>query len=70
MAALYLLAVAEKQLDHAARSAEVLQQVVALEPRNTDAHYLLGQNLAKLGRESDAIAHWKNAVELDRKSVV
>jgi len=65
VAALYLLAVAEKQLDHAARSAEVLQQVVALEPRNTDAHYLLGQNLAKLGRESDAIAHWKNAVELD-----
>jgi tetratricopeptide (TPR) repeat protein len=59
------LAVAEKQMDNAARSAEILQQVIALEPSHTDAHYLLGQDLAKLGRESDAIAQWKKAVDLN-----
>jgi len=63
--ALYLLAVAEKQLDDVSRSAQLLQQVVALEPANTDAQYLLGQDLAKMGEESGAIAHWRKAVELN-----
>ena len=60
-----LLAVTEKQLDNAARSAELLRQVVILDPKNTDAHYLLGQDLAKLGKESDAVAEWKKTTELD-----
>jgi cytochrome c-type biogenesis protein CcmH/NrfG len=62
--ALYLLAIAEKQLDNAGRSAELLQRVVAIEPRNIDAHYLLGQDLAKLGKESEAVAQWRQAVDL------
>jgi hypothetical protein len=44
------LAIAEKQLDDVSRSAQLLQQVVALEPANTDAQYLLGQDLAKMGK--------------------
>jgi len=64
-AALYLLAVAEKQLDDAAASAETLQRVVILDPRNAEAQYLLGQDLAKLGHETEAITHWRRAVELN-----
>ena len=58
-AVLYLLAVAEKQLDQPARSAELLERVIALEPGNADAQFLLGQVLAKLGREADAIGAGK-----------
>jgi tetratricopeptide (TPR) repeat protein len=64
-AVLYLLAVAEKQLDQPARSAELLERVIALEPGNADAQFLLGQVLAKLGRESDAIVRWKKTVQLN-----
>jgi tetratricopeptide (TPR) repeat protein len=38
---------------------------LAQEPTHTDAQYLLGQDLAKLGKESGAIAHWRKAVELN-----
>jgi len=38
---------------------------VILDPKNTDAHYLLGQDLAKLGKDSDAVAEWKKTTELD-----
>ena len=36
-----------------------------LEPRNTDAHYMLGQDLLKLGEQSNAIKEWRKTVELD-----
>src|SRR5579885_1614339 len=63
-AALYLLGLAEKQMDHPERSAELLQQAVAIDPNHSDAQYLLGQDLARLGRTAEAVAHWKKAVEL------
>jgi tetratricopeptide (TPR) repeat protein len=54
-----VLAVTENQLDCAARSAELLRHVVILDPKNTAAYYLLRQDLAKLGKDSEAIVQWK-----------
>jgi tetratricopeptide (TPR) repeat protein len=39
--------------------------VVALQPDNADAQYLLGQNLQHSGDNSAAIQHWKAAIEAD-----
>jgi len=52
----------EKRLDHPERSAELLSKVVELEPGNSDAQYLLGQSLLRLGKNAEAVSHWKKAV--------
>ena len=62
---LYRLALVEKQLDHPERSLDLLRQVVSRQPGNADAHYLMGQNLARLGRTAEAVAAWKRTLEID-----
>jgi tetratricopeptide (TPR) repeat protein len=42
-----------------------LQNVVVLQPDNADAQYLLGQYLERAGKTTDAIAHWKLALQAD-----
>ena len=41
------------------------EKVVALQPDNADAQYLLGQNLEHSGDSLAAIQHWKAAVQAD-----
>ena len=41
---------------------ELLQQVIRLAPQDSDAQYLLGQNLLQLGRTEAAIGYWKAAL--------
>ena len=43
---------------------EVLEQVVALDPSDAEAHNDLGVALASLGREDDAIGHFRQALTL------
>jgi tetratricopeptide (TPR) repeat protein len=42
-----------------------LRKVVAAQPDNADAQYLLGQNLEHLGDSAAAVRHWKAAVQGD-----
>ncbi|OLE68471.1 MAG: hypothetical protein AUG74_09745 [Bacteroidetes bacterium 13_1_20CM_4_60_6] len=53
----------ERQTNNVRRAAELLQKLVALEPDHSDAQFLLGQNLEKLGKTNEAIDHWKRAIE-------
>jgi tetratricopeptide (TPR) repeat protein len=64
-AALYLLALAEKQLEQLTGAAATARKVVVLEPDNADAHYLLAQILAKMGSQSDAVTEWKIVAKLN-----
>ena len=64
-APLFLLAVAEQQLHRADVSAEILRKLIALEPLNPDVHYLLAQNLFRLGKTSDAMQEWKRVLEIN-----
>ena len=64
-AALYFLALVENQNNQLQHSTELLIKLVALEPGNADAQYLLGQNLERLGQTNDAIQHWKLAIQAD-----
>jgi len=66
-AALYLLALLERHENNLSRSTELSRKLVALEPRNPDAQFLLGQNLLLRGQQEEAIQHWKMAIELDPK---
>lgn len=61
----YLLALIEKQEGHLVKSAELLKKLVELQPRHSAAQFLLGQTLLGLGREQEAVAHWRSAVEAD-----
>jgi tetratricopeptide (TPR) repeat protein len=63
--ALYFLALVERQSGNVRRSAELFQKVVELHPDLSDAQFLLGQDLDKLGRSSEAIEHWKLALQDD-----
>jgi tetratricopeptide (TPR) repeat protein len=63
--ALYLLALAEKQGNHLARSTELFEKVIALQPGNPDAQFLLGQNLEHQGKTNEAVAHWRLTLEAD-----
>ena len=47
------------------RSTVLLQKVVAAQPDNADAQYLLGQNMEHSGDSLAAIQHWKAAVQAD-----
>jgi tetratricopeptide (TPR) repeat protein len=66
-AALYLLALLESHENNLSRSTELSRKVVALEPRNPDAQFLLGQNLFLSGKREEAIQHWEMAIESDPK---
>jgi tetratricopeptide (TPR) repeat protein len=48
---------------------EVLDRLVRIDPENTDAHYLLGQNLLRAGKTQEAVEQWKIAVKLDPQNV-
>ena len=62
-APIYLLALVEKRANRVSKSTDLLQRVIALEPRNADAQYLLGENLLDLGKTDLAIRHWKLALD-------
>ena len=60
------LAVAHLQYDHNwAASSEALAQVAKLDPNNALAHQVGGHLNAAVGRISDAVAHFRRAVDLD-----
>jgi tetratricopeptide (TPR) repeat protein len=61
--ALYLLALLERQAGNVARSTELAEKLVAMESRDADYQYLLGQNLFQQGDRQGAIEHFKLAVE-------
>jgi tetratricopeptide (TPR) repeat protein len=63
--ALYFLALAAKQDNDLARSTELFEKLLALQPENPDAQFLLGQNLDHQGNISEAMAHWKLALQAD-----
>ena len=63
--ALYFLALAAKQDNDLPRSTELFEKLLALQPGNADAQFLLGQNLEHQGNASDAVAHWKLALQAD-----
>lgn len=54
--------------DTYASAAELLQNVVALEPKNFDASYQLGLVYMKMNRDQDAIGRWRVALELNPES--
>jgi tetratricopeptide (TPR) repeat protein len=62
---LYFLALAAKQDNDLDRSTELFEKVIALQPGNPDAQFLLGQNLEHQGKTAEAIAHWKLALQAD-----
>jgi len=59
---IYFLAAMDSPSAH---SVELLRYLVRLEPENSAAHYLLGQNLKHAGKTTEAIEHWKIAVRTD-----
>jgi tetratricopeptide (TPR) repeat protein len=60
--ALLLLGVIEHS---SARATELFEQVVKIDPSNSQAHFYLGRNLLQEGKRDEAIAQWKRAVEID-----
>jgi tetratricopeptide (TPR) repeat protein len=67
--ALYLLALAEEQMNNLSRSAELLKRLVQLDPHDSDAHYLFGQVMMRLGRTREAIEQWQIAVDTNPGSL-
>ena len=63
--ALYFLALEAKQNNDLARSTSLFEKVISLQPENADAQFLLGQNLEHEGKSSEAVAHWKLALQSD-----
>jgi tetratricopeptide (TPR) repeat protein len=63
--ALYFLALAAKQDNDLDRSTQLFEKVIALQPGNPDAQFLLGQNLEHLGKTPEAVVHWKLALQAD-----
>ncbi len=45
-----------------------LEEAIALQPSYADAHALLGQALAMMGKENEALGHLERAVDLDPRS--
>jgi tetratricopeptide (TPR) repeat protein len=64
--ALYLLAVV---LGASPQGREVLERLLAIEPENAVAHYMLGQSLLREGKTAEAIREWKTAVKLDPQNL-
>ncbi|MDE3179899.1 MAG: tetratricopeptide repeat protein [Acidobacteriota bacterium] len=63
--ALDLLATIERTANHLNRSTELLRKVVALEPDNSGAQYLLGRNLQDMGETQEAIQQWCLSLHAD-----
>jgi superkiller protein 3 len=63
--ALLPLAEIERKNGNVRRSMNLLRKVLASEPRNATAQYLLGRNLFDAGDPTSAVEHWKAAVEID-----
>jgi tetratricopeptide (TPR) repeat protein len=63
--ALYFLALAAKQDNDLPRSTELFEKLLALQPENPDAQFLLGQNLEHQGKTAEAMTHWKLALQAD-----
>lgn len=63
--ALFLHATVEQQLAHHDRAASLLRRVIAAEPANTRACFALGQNLQRSGKDEEAIAAWKQCLQID-----
>jgi tetratricopeptide (TPR) repeat protein len=63
--ALYFLALASKQDNDLDRSDALFEKVLALQPGNPDAQFLLGQNLEHQGKPAEAVTHWKLALQAD-----
>lgn len=59
---LYFLAVMDNP---SVRSIALLRQLIKLQPRNSAAQALLGQNLMREGKTAEAIQHWEIAVKVD-----
>jgi tetratricopeptide (TPR) repeat protein len=60
--ALLLLGVIEHS---SARATELFEQVVKIDPSNSQARFYLGRNLLQEGKRDEAIAQWKKALEMD-----
>jgi tetratricopeptide (TPR) repeat protein len=63
--ALYFLALAAKQDNDLPRSTELFEKLLMLQPENPDAQFLLGQNLEHQGNTTEALTHWKLALQAD-----
>jgi cytochrome c-type biogenesis protein CcmH/NrfG len=61
---MFLWAVAEQHLNRSEAASVLLKKVIALEPLNPDAHYLLARNLSKSGMTTEAIQEWRRVLEL------
>lgn len=48
-----------------AEAIKPLEDAVSLDPQHARAHHLLGRCLTALGRDDDALSHYKRALELD-----
>jgi tetratricopeptide (TPR) repeat protein len=59
---LYFLAAMDAPSPH---SVTLLRQLISLQPQNSAAQYLLGQNLMQQGKTEEAIQHWEIAVKTD-----
>ena len=62
---LFLLGVAEEELQNGSYAAELFCKVMELDPDHNDAHYHLALNLSRLGKKDEAIAHFRRSVELN-----
>lgn len=62
---LYFLAVMDSP---SPRTVALLEKLIRLQPENSAAQYLLGQNLSHEGKTEEAIEHWKVAVKADPKN--
>jgi tetratricopeptide (TPR) repeat protein len=59
--ALLLLALAEARMNNLPRAEELLNHLVKLDPRDADAHYLLGRVLLCLGKTNETLEQWQIA---------
>jgi len=65
---LYVLALAEEQMGNLIRSAEALDRLVKLAPRDFEAQFRFGQVTLGLGKTQEAVEHWKAAAEANPDS--
>ena len=63
--ALYMQAEIARAQHHLQKSTSILQKVVALAPKYSDAQYLLGRNAQDLGKKTEAMTHWRLALKAD-----
>jgi predicted O-linked N-acetylglucosamine transferase (SPINDLY family) len=63
--ALHLLGFIAYQTGHAASAADLVQRAIAVRPGQSQWHNLLGLAYASLGRDPEALATYKRAIELN-----